>query len=284
MNNRIRLLALIMVLLVIITGCNSNKSDYEKYDKLKGGIKYKTYTKLSKSIIPLSVSTYNKNAADKTKVKIKENDLRLMLCLAWILSDKADFSMAESNIILSSDDSEARLLAYDLLSIAMYEKGWNVLATDMGEKGTSSKAIDKDDKNKSLAAWMIIGCYGVYSYKFDLAEAAFDRFGSQTGIKWPYSVVDALGDIKSGRIQTGIKKMKGLSEDVSVPEDIRVELKKSIKSIEEKTGSIGLGTFWPRLIASSIYDESKKVGDSGYKKLMELIEDIKDKFKQIPEV
>ncbi len=280
-----RYLSLVLVFILIMTGCNNSKSDYEKYEALKNGVKYKSYVKLSRDVAALPVNTYNKTLSDKTNKEIKEKDFRLLLCFAWILSGKQDFAIAESNIVINSDYSdEDKALAYDLLSMSMYEKGWNTLAVEMGKEGTSSKTLDKDAKNKSLAAWMIIGCYGVYSDDFDLAKAAFAKFGADTGVNWPYALTDAIADIKSLRIQSGLKKMKALSEDTSVPVEIRDEVKKTIKTVEEKTGDVDSAAFWPRLIATSIYSESKKVGDAGYKKIVGFLDEVQDKFNQIPEL
>jgi hypothetical protein len=272
---------LAFVFLINFNSCKK-KSELKQYESVLSSFKYKLYKGVSETVIPPLLFTYNLDNSNKDSLVVSEEIIRLLLGYYWAVSGNTTFAFAEGNITKDfSKDANYISLSHMLIAVGMYEKGWKNIA-----KGESNKGIDilnktpngKYTKFELTGFHFIIGTLCIYEKNFDAARFHFAGFASLTGFDWTYTLVDAMGDINQGNTQTGLQKVKKLSEDPSVPEEIRTTLKKTIAVVEKTTGNVDSALFWPSLVSKVIYKKLKDVSKNGLGTFFDLIDRIKTKI------
>lgn len=275
------ILYLMLISIVFFSSCGGEKTEKEKYESLKSGTKYKLYKTLSKNTVGPVFLVYDL-ARPKDSARTTEPVIRLLLGYSWAVSQKTSFALAESEIIQQSDaDPETKFLANILASIAMYEEGWKNLAKEEAGKGVSLLKKNPDMKYSRehvMAYHLLLGSVCIYEKELGAAKFHFQGFASVTGIRWPYMLVDAMADINDGKIQLGLKKIKEISKDPSIPIDLREHLAKTIAEIEKKTGSVDAFLFWPRMVSWILYEDIKNAANGGFKQVMGVVSDLREKM------
>jgi len=271
---------LILTLILFLISC-SHRSELKQYEAVKKSIKYKTYKALSEKVIPPLMLSYNfENLINKQKI-ISEEIVRLLLGYYWAVSGNTTFAFAEANITKEiSDDFNFISLAHMLTAICMYEKGWKHIAKGESEKGIDILNKNPDSKYAEIELTgfhFIIGTLCIYENNFEAARFHFAGFAAMTGFYWTYKLVDGMGEIKQGNIKTGLLKIKELSEDNSVPDEIRKFLFDTIAEAEKSTGKIDSASFWPHLVSQVIFEQLKSVKKNSLDTYFQIIEKVKNK-------
>ena len=273
-----------IALLMVFFSCkNSSNPEQKEYDSLKSSLKYKSYKTLSENTIPPLVLLYN-TTSHENDPEISEGVLRLLLGYSWAVSDKQNFAIAESNIIqdLSTDDKDLKFLAHSLAAISMYEKGWKTLAAEESKKGGSllnKEPKTTESKLKIMAFHIVLGTVCIYDDNYQGARFHFAGLSIATGISWPFQTVDAMADIKEGKLQQGLKKIKVLISDKNIPESVRKSLAETLAAVEKTTGPVDSRLFWPRIISLALYEEIKNSSITGIEKVTELLDNLSKKLK-----
>jgi hypothetical protein len=274
-------IATLLVLLVFVASCSREKTEKEKYESATSGTKYKLYKTLSKNTVGPAFLVYDL-ARPKDSARTSEPVLRLLLGYSWAVSQKTTFAFAECDIIQNSDaDAETKFLANVLTAVAMYEEGWKNLAAAEANKGM--KLLNKNpdmkySKEHIMIFHLLMGTVCIYEKELRTAKFHFQGFGEATGIKWPALLVDAMADLNDGKIQQGLKKVKALSKDPSIPRELRDHLATTIAEIEKKTGSVDAFLFWPRMVSWILFDDIKKAGWKGFGKVADFVNDMREKL------
>ena len=266
---------LVLTLSMIIVSCGcGNKSEREQYEAATSGFKYNSYKSLSeKALLPLCTA-YNNQIPDS--LKVRDEIVRLLLGYFWITSGKTSYGFAEGNIILEkSDDETFKSLAHLLISVGMFENGWKDLAKE--ESGTAINLLSKNPEGKYVkfeltVVHLLMATFSVYNRDFESAKFHLAGFGLLTGINWPYQLADAMNDVENGDLQEGLKKIKSLSKDQSVPSQVRTSLQEAIAEVEKTTGDVDSALFWPRAISGALYGELKNASQPGIEKAMNLLD------------
>jgi len=279
------LLGLGMLLFMMFAfSCKTKNPEQNRLDTLETSLKYKSYKTLSENTIPPVVLLYNSTSHTEDP-DVSEGVLRLLLGYSWIVSRQPDFAIAESKIIddLSTDDNDLKLLANSLSAMAMYDKGWKLYAQEEAEKGSSlllKKPKDTATKLKVMTYHMILGTLCAYQENYQRARYHFINFSSVSKINWPYELVDALADLKdSCNIQQGLKKIKKLTLNKTLPDSLRLSLKKSMALAEKTTDKIDTRMFFPPLFSAALYEAIKKADIEGIGKVTELLNNLNRKLK-----
>ncbi len=268
--------------ITIILNLNSckNKSEQKQYESVLSSFKYKTYKKVSETVVPPILLTQNFNKRDTAIVT--EEIVRLFLGYYWAISGNTTFAFAEGNITKDfSKDANYVALSHMLIAVGMYEKGWKNIAKIESNKGIdilSKTPNGKYTKIELTGFHLILGSLCISEKNYDAARFHFAGFASLTGFNWTYTLVDAMGDVDKGNVQMGLQKIKKLGDDPSVPEEIRLSLKKTIIEVEKTTGNVDSALFWPKLISEVIYKQLKNVSKNGIGQFFELIDNIKRKI------
>lgn len=271
---------LIAILLVLNFSACKKKSEQKQYESVLSSFKYKTYKGVSKTVIPPLILAQNFNKKDS--IIVSEEIVRLLLGYYWAISGNTTFAFAEGNITKDfSKDVNYIALSHMLIAVGMYEKGWKNIAHEESNKGVDilNKTPDgKYTKIELTGFHFILGSLSIYEKNFDAARFHFAGFASLTGFNWTYTLVDAMGEVDKGNYQTGLQKIKKLSDDPSVPEEIRTTLKATITEVEKTTGNVDSALFWPRAVSEIIYRQLKDVSKNGIGAFFELIETVKKKI------
>jgi hypothetical protein len=271
-------LSAIIAAVILISSCGE-PNERQLYEKELKGISYKTYKNISRLTVTPAIVAYNMTSKDSCQVD--PDYARLLLGYALAVTQKTNLSFAEANIVIEdSKDAKTKALAHLLLSIGMYEKGWKKVAkeeSDIGMKELDNNTDIDQVKNEILIIHLLAGTVSVYDRNFDMARFHFAGIGQLTGVNWPYNIVDALGNIDSGNIQKGLVSLKKLSQDPSVPAEIRSALADLIKEVEKTTGNVESPMFIPRIIGKYLIDELKNSTSVEVKSLFGFKDDLKNK-------
>jgi hypothetical protein len=271
-------LAVATVAILTLNACK--RTEREKYEHATSTLKYKAYKTLSATVFEPLFSKYNKNAPDSLQVPVEAG--RLLLGYFWMCSGKTTFGFAEGNIILDdSQDNNYKSLAKLMIAIGMFENEWKELAKEESKEATSLLSKEPGGeyvKIELITIHLLLATYSIYDRDFNAAKFHLAGFANMTGIQWPYKLADGMADIENGKIQAGLKKIKALSEDESVPEEVRDILNTAIEEVEENTGDVDSLLFWPRTISLVLYDELKKAAQPGIDEFMNLIDQAREKL------
>lgn len=264
-----------LLIIGLLVACGSEKpSERAQYDEMRSSFKYKTYKVLSQGSVTFISEGYNKTL-DSAGWKVEDSYFRLMLGYYWSISSHPAFAFAEADIL--SEKSGTKNLSYlasMLNSCTMYQQGWTELAKEESDKGISLAASNGDKEmveTETMIFHLLVGTVCVQQENYDAAKFHFAGFGQLTGVEFPYKLIDIMIDVKKGDVKAGMQKAKVLSDDPTVPEGIRTELKKIVADVETKGGDVNSSMFWPKLISSFIMDEMKKSSKEGISGVMDLV-------------
>lgn len=271
-----------LLLLVLSAGCGSDKpTERDQYEEVRSSFKYKTYKTLSKGSVTFIADGYNKTL-DSAGWKVEDSYFRLMLGYYWSISAHPAFAFAEADILTEQSGSKnLTYLASMLNSCTMYQQGWTELAKEESDKGITLAATNGDKEMveiETMIFHLLVGTVCIQQENYDAAKFHFAGFGQLTGVEFPYKLIDVMVDIKKGDIQAGLQKAKKLSDDPTMPESIRTELKVIIAEAESKGGDVNSSMFWPKIISGVIMDELKKSSKAGVSGVMELVGSATDKL------
>jgi hypothetical protein len=272
-----------ILLILVVTACGSTKpSEKEQVAEIRSSFIFKTYKALSQSSISLVVTGYNKTA-DSASYQVDDAYFRLLLGYYWGITNHPTFALAEADLLSEKSDSKnVTYLASMLTSCTMYQQGWTTLAKEESDKGISLAATNGDKtmvETETIIFHLLVGTVCVQQENYDAAKFHFAGLGELTGMTFPYKLIDIMIDIKKGDIKSGIEKAKLLSNDATLPESIRTELKSIVASVEKKGGNVTASLFWPKFISSVMVDELKKSSEKGISGLMGLLQKEADKLK-----
>ncbi|HNW98386.1 MAG TPA: hypothetical protein PKK00_08255 [Bacteroidales bacterium] len=277
----------IFVLLItgsqFFTSCkNTSSPEQNAFDSICSSLKFKSYKTLSENTIPPIILVYN-STLHQDEIKISEGIVRLLIGYSWAVNDKPEYAIAESIIIkdLAKNDKDVKILLHSLSAIALYEKKLNTLADEESKNAIDFINKTPDDNSteiKKVCYHLLLGTLCVYEQNIQGARFHFAAFNTITKIEWPYLLADALADIHENNATKGLKKIKLLSKDKSIPKDVRNSLTESLKKNEGKTKDIDITLFWTKTISQSVYNSIKTSNIKSIEKVSELIENIKNKL------
>jgi hypothetical protein len=272
---------IIFFLPILFVGCGGKKTERELYEEIRSSFKYKTYKTVSEKL-PIDI-VYSRGTVTPEQKQQDEMYLRILLGYSWAVTKKDAFAFAEADIVTEkAKDTGVKFLAHSINAIMMYENGWQELAKE--ESALANGALNKNPNNDTIKIQMAVfhltmGSLSVKDKNYKAARFHFAGFGQVTGINWPYQLVDAMADIDGGDIQKGLRKIKAMSQDPSVPPEIRVILADVISDIEKNTGgNVDSSLFWPKAISGILIDQLKKSGVKEIKEAAESLDKIKQKL------
>lgn len=269
----------ILLSILIVLGCSSKeKTEQEQYEEMTSGLKFSTYKAASGAGIGPVVNAYNEQKPD-TLAPLNSEYAHLLLGYMWAVSHKPAMAFAEADLAQESDKDEVKLMAMSMRSIVMYEQGWDTLARHESEEARKymHPQPGTDVQYEVSFFYMVMGLAKIYDKDFNQSKFYWAGFANETQIHWPYALTDAIADFQSNRIQQGLGKLKALSQDPNVPEVLRGVLAEEIGKIEAKGGDVNSRLFWPKLIASVVFDELKATGNQQLIGIIERLEKFRSK-------
>jgi hypothetical protein len=274
--------SILIALIVIITfsNCGSKKTEREQYEATTSGVMYSTYKATSKLSVGTALKAYNLQKPD-TLPSLNPTYAHILLGYFFSVSGKSKFAFAEVEIVEEDKDEEVKFLAQSLRSITMLQEGWPELAKaeSVSAKQNLAKTPNTQVPYEVSIFYLVMGSVLVKEKDFAQAKFYWAGFSTETGINWPYQLCDAVADLQVGRAQQGLQKIKVISQDPAVPEELRLVLKTEIEKIEQHAGAeVDSSLFWPKLIAAVLWDEIKTSSKGSLQQITEMIDEIKKKL------
>lgn len=273
---------LITLSLFLFSCGGSTDPEQKEYDSMCSSLKFKSYKTLSENTIPPILLVYNSTAHEDDLI-LSEGVLRLLIGYSWAVNNKPDYAVAESKIIqdLSGHDKDINFLTHSLEALALYEKDLKTLAGNESTKAASllnKMPATKSAEIKKVAYHLLLGTLCIYEKNFQGARFHFAAFNSVTKMEWPYLISDAMADINEGKTKPALKKIKAITENKDVPEEVRNSLLETLKSVEKDTKDIDSQLFWTKVISQALYNAIKTSAIDGIDKIAELIQNIQEKL------
>lgn len=201
--------------------------------------------------------------------------------------NKPSFALAEANMLEEKYKEDTSIVkAIPLVrSIALYESGWPGLAKVESDKGMKYMGLnpkDTVDREKVMLFHLLMASVCIKEKQYDAAEFHIKGLSLVANIPWLATLASGMNDVKKNNIKAGLQKIKIVSQDEAVPENLRTELKSVIAEVEAKGGDIDAGLFWPKMMGSLIMDQLSKSTDSYLSPLVNTVQrvatTIKDKI------
>jgi hypothetical protein len=251
--------------LFLVMSCGKEKTERQKFEEMKTGLKYKTYALASRKAVSPVVALYNQQR-EKGIPELTETTVRLFLAYGWAVTRKPTYAIAEAEILKENDkEIKMALLAQSVIAIALYEEGLQNVAHEESEKALAMAKQNPDfeyNKETMILIHLILASLGIQTENHEMARFHFAGFSELTQIEWPYRLFDACLDIKTGNIQAGLAKMKKLSQDEKIPVELRKSISDGIKAVETKAGPVDSKLFVPRSITYILFRELKTKGSA----------------------
>ncbi len=271
-----KVLTVIIICTVFFSSCAKKKTEEELYKDLTSSFPYKTYKTVSSTLLPVLAKQYNDNAG---AAKVTTEEARVFLAYFWASSNKSIPAFAESNMIIDNEGSSQILkyLAHMVRAMACVNMKMPVMAKKELE---TAKALFDDpeggysEPHKQALFHLIIAIACVYNDEYEVARFHMLFVSQLTGILWPYQLIDGAFDVKEGRVQEGLIKIKELSENPEVPEEARALIKEHIAEIEKTSGPVESRLFWVRAIGSVVFKDLKNATSEEVKKLHAFVDDL----------
>lgn len=248
---------------LLMTAC-SKKSETEQLADMRDSFTYSKYALLSENGLSLGLTAYQKGVAlsgSEQMPEVTANEVclaRTLLAYGALVTDKNKIALAESDLIDKENcDAFMRGAAGSLRGVIFHREKWPGLAAEETKKSQALLATvsDKESADTQLMALhLALGSNAVMQKDYERAQVHADALALVMETPWLGKMAQATIHFKEGKITDGVRDVKRLSEDQSVPENIRAELTRGIQEIESKTGSVDAPAFMGRVLIRGVWD------------------------------
>lgn len=246
-----------------ITGC-SKKSETEQLAEMRDSFTYSKYALLSENGLALGLKAYQEGvtlSGQEEMPKITAQDVclaRTLLAYGALISDKNTVALAESDLIDKANcDLVMRGAAGSLRAVIFHREKWPGLAAEETQKSQTllTTSSDKETAETQLMAFhLALGTNAVMNEDYKRAQVHADALALLMKSPWLSKLAQTTIHFKKGNVTDGLRDVKRLSEDPSVPAEIRGELARGIQEIEAKTGSVDAPAFMTRVLIRGVWD------------------------------
>jgi hypothetical protein len=248
---------------MFLTAC-SKKSETEQLADMRDSFTYSKYALLSENGLALGLKAYQqgvKMSGSEKMPEITKNEVciaRTLLAYGALVAEKNKIALAESDLIDKENcDVFMRGAAGSLRGVIFHREKWPELAAQETQQSQTLLATvsDKETADTQLMALhLALGSNAVMQKDYERAQVHADALALVMEAPWLGKLAQATIHFKEGKVTDGVRDVKRLSEDTSVPPEIRAELAKGIQEIEAKTGSVDAPAFMGRVLIRGVWD------------------------------
>ena len=248
---------------LFLTAC-SKKSETEQLADMRDSFTYSKYALLSENGLALGLKAYQqgvKISGSEQMPEITQNEVciaRTLLAYGALVADKNKIALAESDLIDKENcDTFMRGAAGSLRGVIFHREKWPELAAQETKQSQTLLATvsDKETADTQLMALhLALGSNAVMQKDYERAQVHADALALVMESPWLGKLAQATIHFKEGKVTDGVRDVKRLSEDETVPLEVRTELAKGIKEIESKTGSVDAPAFMGRVLIRGVWD------------------------------
>lgn len=234
----------IVALLLAAGGC-AKKSEAEQLAALREGFTYKRYQQVSGTGLPTALEAYRKASelSGKPVEPFTAEELcvaRTLLAYSALTFDKQTLVIAESDLIdRNGCDALTRHAAQSLRVVVFQRRSWHGLAHEHSQVDPAGLGDARKDAMARLAALHLVLIYtGAMDKRWDRVVLQVEGLAALIGTPWLGEIGNACLDIHEGRTRDGLRRIKRLSENPHVPEQVRTELATAIAAFEAEAGNL----------------------------------------------
>lgn len=248
---------------LMFAGC-SKKSETEQLADMRDSFTYSKYALLSENGLALGLKAYQqgvKISGSEKMPEITQNEVciaRTLLAYGALVADKNKIALAESDLIDKENcDPFMRGAAGSLRGVIFHREKWPELAAQETKQSQTllGTVSDKETADTQLMALhLALGSNAVMQKDYERAQVHADALGLVMEAPWLGKLAKATIHFKEGKVTDGVRDVKRLSEDETVPLEVRTELAKGIKEIESKTGNVDAPAFMGRVLIRGVWD------------------------------
>lgn len=246
-----------LILIFILVSCGSEPTQQERYDDVISGIPYYTYKPTARASAREAVELYNEQKPDSV-APLNIGYVHILIGYSLSIAGSNAFAFAEADMAEESPEPEIKNMAIALRAITMYEMGLDSLGRRESQSIRKNLQPNDSSANQLITFYVLMGVAKAYEGSLDESKFFLAGLANETGVHWPYQIMDAASDFKKGDVQQALQKVKVMSQDPAVPEELRKVLAENIEEIEKNTGDVNSPLFWPRLISKAAYAQFKK--------------------------
>ncbi len=242
----------------------SKKSETEQLADMRDSFTYSNYSLLSENGLALGLKAYQqgvKISGAEQMPAITQNEVcvaRTLLAYGALIADKNKIALAESDLIDKENcDVFMRGAAGSLRGVIFHREKWPTLAekeTHQSQNLLASVSDKETADTQLMALHLALGSNAVMKKDYERAQIHADALALVMEAPWLGKLAQATLHFKEGKVTDGIRDVKRLSEDPSVPAEVRAELTKGIQEIEAKTGNVDAPAFMMRVLIRGVWD------------------------------
>lgn len=274
-------LVVMAFMLAIFVGCKA-KTEAEQLAEYRDSLVYTKYHFLSEKGFVLGLKAYQKSIELSESEKLPELTpaeicvARVVMAYGALVSDKRKVALAEADMVTANKCENFNLAAASTVrSVIFHREKWPELAAAENEQakkllGEGSSAADTE--TKIMVFHLAMGLSSVLDKNYDRALVHLDAIAVLLGQPWLGKLGSATLSLKQGDVTKGVREIKRLSEDQSVPAEVRSELLEGIALIESKTGNVDAPGFMARALAIALWDAAKNEGPKGLSTLIGFVD------------
>ena len=274
-------LALLALIVVMFTSCKA-KTDVEQLAEYRDSLVYTKYHFVSEKGFVLGLTAYQKGIELSEAEKLPELTpaeicvARVVMAYGALISDKRKVALAEADMVTASQCENFNLAAASTVrSVIFHREKWPALAAAENEQakkllGEGSSAADTE--TKIIVFHLAMSVSAVQDKNFDRALVHLDAVGLLLGQPWLGRLGAATLSLKQGDVTKGVREIKRLSEDESVPAEVRAQLVEGIALVESKTGNVDASGFMAKALAYALWDAAKNEGPKGLSTLIGFVD------------
>lgn len=248
---------------VFLTAC-SKKSETEQLADMRDSFTYSKYSLVSENGLKLWLKAYQqgvKLSGSEQMPEITQNDVclaRTLLAYGALIANKNKIALAESDLVDKENcDTFMRGAAGSLRGVIFHREKWPTLAateTRQSQQLLAGVSGQQGANTQLMILHMALGSNAVMQKDYDQAQIHVEALSLILESPWIAKLSQAGIHLKEGDVADGVRDIKRLSEDQSVPENIRVQLAKAIQEIEAKTGDVDAPAFVMRVLIRGVWD------------------------------
>ncbi len=262
--------------LALLLGACAEKSEAEQLAELRDSLTYSQYRRLSEQGLPGALAAYSAGVrwSEQSRTvppgKLPELTdahlcvLHLMLAYGALSADKTTLALAETDIVEAQQcQAFDDLAAASLRSVVYHRLQWAQLAQAESERVWAAPRVagaERGPAEQMIALHLGLGYLAITEKRWDRAQVHIDALARQFDLPWLSELGQVGGALHEGRPKDALVGLKRLSEDPTVPPELRTELLGFIAQVEAKGGDVDSFAFMPRLFVVLTWDAVRDYG------------------------
>jgi hypothetical protein len=268
---------IIFICVAALTGCTED-SEAEQLAQLRDSFTYKQYRRVSEKGLALGLQGFlkaSKASGVKEIPKVTPEELcvlRMMLAFAEVTRKKHTMALAETDIIESDKHCTQtdRTIATSIRAIIFHNLEWPGLAQEESRRARAADIVMpvRSFNERLIMAHLCMATLYGSEKQWDKAKFHVDGIATMLELPWLSKVADFALAIEEKRVKDAIRIAQELSQDPSVPEEVRTYFAELYHDIGGDFARITTDPkYLVEMVTRVIWNAAKSKGSEQWKKI-----------------